>query len=90
MSDLTVHGRTPSGWPIIRLDRAGKWYVEAQNGRQHVTLADAAWLAAHGEFTPGLPGGRFFDRQVRAYRAQISKPGASRPQDERATEESKP
>lgn len=69
-SDRTVHGRTYSGrWEIVRYARSGKWYLEAAGERrQHIGVHHAATLAAQGDFTPGLHGGRTFDWLVREKR----------------------
>jgi hypothetical protein len=71
MSDRTVHA-SYSNMEIVRYDRSGKWYLEPTIPglrRQHVTVAQAAssakyGLAIGGSFTPGLSGGKAFDRLV--------------------------
>ena len=71
--DRTVHGHTMNGHEIVRYDRAGKWYVEPQDDKRlAVTVIHAASLAALGDFTPGLPGGKRFDALVRARRASLA------------------
>ena len=74
--DRTVHGRTMNytdPWDIVRYDRAGKWYLEHEDGRRvHVGVRHAARVAATGTFHPGLPGGKVFDSLVRAKRARLA------------------
>lgn len=70
MSDRTVHA-SYSGAEVVRYDRAGKWWLEYDNGaRERLTLADAAhhalWAMKHGGAVfAGRPGGAAFDRKVR-------------------------
>jgi hypothetical protein len=67
-NDRTVHGVSDQ-WEIVRYDRAGKWYLEAADGRRvRVGVRHAARVAADGTFHPGLPGGQAFDRLVRERR----------------------
>lgn len=62
----TVHGYTADGSPIVRYERAGKWYVEPDGGkRRSVKLAEAALLAVAGRPLLGRAGGQAFDAQVR-------------------------
>jgi hypothetical protein len=73
--DRTVHGHSMNRlepWEVVRYDRSGKWYLESPDGRrQHVGVHHAAKVAADGNFTPGLPGGRTFDRLVREKRRSV-------------------
>lgn len=74
--DRTVHGMTMNytdPWQIVRYDRTGKWYLEHADGRRvRVGVRHAARVAATGVFTPGLPGGRVFDKLVREKRARMA------------------
>lgn len=67
MSDRTVHACQP-GMEIVRYDRAGKWWLEYDNGaREQLTLREAVYLATRKGSTIflGRPGGQAFDRKVR-------------------------
>lgn len=59
--DEKLHGHTRQREPITRRDISGKWYI----GGQRVTLSDAAWAAANGDWIRGVNGGSAFDRAVR-------------------------
>lgn len=66
--DRTVHAKTEDG-EIVRYDRAGKWYIEWDNGeRTQITVKEAAnWVvivADDATINFGLPGGSAFDRHV--------------------------
>lgn len=64
--DRTVHGYTAEGHPIVRYERAGKWYVEPENGkRRHVKITEAAQLAVAGRPLLDRAGGQVFDARVR-------------------------
>jgi len=72
--DRTVHARYDD-MEIVRYDRAGKWYLEPTlpgPQRQHIGVWTAAASAlwgihnAHGTWYPNLPGGKSFDRLMRA------------------------
>jgi len=69
MADRTVHGFTDGGAPIVRYERAGKWYVEyggvRKPWRDSVTVDEAARCAAAGQALPGLKGGGRFDLLVK-------------------------
>ena len=75
--ERTVHGHSmfPSDpWDIVRYDRAGKWFIEHQDGRKRrISVRDAAFWTARNHFNPGLPGGRTFDALVREYRAEYAR-----------------
>jgi hypothetical protein len=62
-ADRTVHGMTVEGYEIVRYDRAGKWYVEGNGYRTHVSVSKAATLATEpgGRVFLGLGGGGRFD-----------------------------
>lgn len=65
--DRTVHAITVDGHRVVRYDRAGKWYVEDENGcRQHVTLDEAVRMSTRRGSAVFLSkqGGREFDRRV--------------------------
>lgn len=67
--DRTVHGYTSDGDPIVRYDRAGKFYVEPEGGkRRPVKLAEAAQLAVAGRALLGRFSGTRFDAAVRKLR----------------------
>ena len=67
--DRTVHGYTAEGAPIVRYDRAGKWYVEPEGGkRRPVTLTEAAKLAIAGRVLENRAGGLAFNAKVRKLR----------------------
>lgn len=64
--DRTVHGYTADGEPIVRHERAGKWFVELEDGkRRGVKLGEAAELAAAGRPLLDRTGGQMFDARVR-------------------------
>lgn len=71
MDDRRVHARIGS-LEVVRYDRAGKWYLEADGSRQPIKVPMAAKLVVASMDTHevevffDLPGGRAFDRQVRA------------------------
>jgi len=63
--DRTVHGYTPDGDPIVRYERAGKWFIEPAGGaRKPVSLGEAARLAHAGRHLPHRAGGTRFDAAV--------------------------
>jgi len=65
-NDRTVHGHNATGDPIVRYDRAGKWYLEPEGGkRRRLSLHEAARMAALGTVRLGQPGGTMFDAAVR-------------------------
>jgi hypothetical protein len=68
--DRTVHATTRDGWEIVRYDRASKWYIEHPVRRQRfaVPLGTAVHHATEEGATTylGRPGGKRFDRKVRA------------------------
>ena len=61
-----VFATDPTGWEIVRYDRAGKWFAERPQRRKRMTVQEAAKTAAmwrrsrSGEITFGLPGGSRF------------------------------
>ncbi|SDH54210.1 hypothetical protein [Microbacterium sp. 77mftsu3.1] len=68
--DRVVHGYTADGHPIVRYERAGKWYVEPEGEkRQHIVLSEAARLAAAGRHIPHQAGGKLFNARVAQVRA---------------------
>jgi hypothetical protein len=75
-TDRTVHGHStyPSNpWDVVRYDRAGKWYIEHDDGRRELVTVDrAAFYTARNHFNPGQPGGRRFDSLVRKYRREAA------------------
>lgn len=68
--DRRVHARLVTGAEVVRYNRAGKWYLEYEDGkkRYRLTVGDAVALAVRplSEVFYGLPGGEAFDRKVRA------------------------
>lgn len=67
MTDRTVHA-SASGVEIVRYDRAGKWWLEYDNGaRERLTLREAVYFATRKGTTifVGRPGGLAFDRKLR-------------------------
>lgn len=75
--DRTVHGRAPRGFgpanEIVRYDKAGKWYLEWDDGdRIRLRFEDAVGMASHPNGTAhlGLPGGRHFDAAVRRKKSE--------------------
>lgn len=67
MTDRTVHAITPNGERIVRLDRAGKWYVETGIVARRISIAEAVDLSTHRGSTVflGRAGGKVFDSRVR-------------------------
>lgn len=68
-ADRTVHASYP-GMEIVRYDKAGKWYAEPTDPnerRDQLNVREAAYLAVSNRatWTPGLQGGRAFDRLLR-------------------------
>jgi len=64
--DRIVHAYTAEGHPIVRYERASKWYIEPEGGkRRQVTLRDAAEAAVAGRI---LSGGQMFRAVVRRVR----------------------
>lgn len=68
--DRTVHAIRDDGVELVRYDRSGKWYIEHDRVRDHVTIAEAVsvarmWFHQYGEVRFGLPGGTAFDRKLR-------------------------
>jgi hypothetical protein len=63
--DRTVHARLADGREVVRYDRAGKWYIEADNSlptRRHITIGQAVRFALLPGSTAYLGrggGGRF-------------------------------
>lgn len=72
-TDRTVHGRTASGHEIVRYDRAGKWYLEADGDRRQITLMEAVTFATNPGSTVKYycSGGRRFDAMVRAAKVHV-------------------
>jgi hypothetical protein len=71
MSDRTVHAEVPGFEQVVRYDRSGKWYIEIDGARKHVSLGEAAKRALELRDQSGVihldrPGGRSFDRRVRS------------------------
>jgi len=73
-NDRTVHGVT-ADMEAVRYDSSGKWYMEPTDPalpRQLVTVAqaaasiDKAWTDGSGAPCFDRPGGRAFDRMLRA------------------------
>jgi hypothetical protein len=69
-ADRTVHGYGTDDhgvhYEVVRYDRAGKWYIEFEDGssRKPVGVTNAARAASHPIL--GLPGGRLFDAAVKS------------------------
>lgn len=67
--DRTVHAKTKDGTEIVRYEQTGKWYAEAPDGsRHHIGVNEAARLSRDGFVYFNRPGGRTFERRVRALR----------------------
>ena len=69
-SDRRVYARRNDGVELVRYDRSGKWYIEHDRVRDHVTIASAVavarqWECDEGQVFYGLPGGTTFDRKMR-------------------------
>lgn len=68
--DRTVHGYTADGDPIVRYDRAGKWYVEPKDDKRRlINLTQAAELAIAGKVLENRYGGQMFNTRVKKLRA---------------------
>lgn len=72
MSDRRVHACNEH-IEIVRYEGTGKWYVESRRNSltptERLTVRQAAKIArgmTRGTIYLGLPGGRVFDRLVRA------------------------
>lgn len=72
--DRTVHAKTNDGAELVRYDRGGKWFIEWPREQmkpcRHIGVGEAARLARDGFVFFNRPGGRVFERKVRALRAQ--------------------